>query len=84
MKAEEIVAAIIARRKTLGLTQEQLAQRAGLSRRTIISVDAAQHDIGFIKLLRLLDSTGLTLSVKEGGNRPVEGDLRNFFNDDDE
>ena len=84
MNAEEIIAAIIARRKMLGLTQEQLAHRAGVSRRTIISVEACQHDIGIRKLIRLLDSTGLTLSVKEGGNRPMESDLRNLFNDDDE
>jgi y4mF family transcriptional regulator len=84
MNAEEIVAAIIARRKMLGLTQEQLAHRAGVSRRTIISVEAGQHDIGIRKLLRLLDSTGLTLSLKEGGVRPIESDLRSLFNDDDE
>lgn len=84
MNAEDIVAIIIARRKTLDLTQEQLAHRAGVSRRTIISVEAGQHDIGIRKLLRLLDSTGLTLSVKEGGSRPTEPDLRSLFNDDDE
>lgn len=84
MNTEEIVAAIVARRKMLGLTQEQLAHRAGLSRRTIISVEAGRHDIGIRKLLRLLDSTGLTLSVKEGGSRPLEPDLRSLFNDDDD
>ena len=84
MNVEEIVAAIIARRKMLGLTQAQLAERAGVSRRTIIAVEAGQHDIGVRKLLRLLDSTGLTLSVKEGGNRPMESELRTLFSDDDE
>lgn len=84
MNAEEIVATIVARRKMLGFTQAQLAHLAGVSRRTIISVEAGRHDIGIRKLLRLLDATGLTLSVKEGGVRPTESDLRSFFNDDDE
>lgn len=84
MNADEIVAAIISRRKMLGLTQEQLAQRGRVSRRTVVALEAGQHDIGIRKLLRLLDSTGLTLSVKEGGGRPMESELRTLFSDDDE
>ena len=83
MRTDEIIAAITKRRKELGLTQEQLAKRAGISRRTMIAIEAGNHDIGIRKLLRLLDSTGLTLSVKEGKNRPTESELSELFKEDD-
>jgi transcriptional regulator with XRE-family HTH domain len=84
MNSDEIVAAIIRQRKRLGLTQAQLAQRAGISRRTMVAFEAGQHDIGVRKLLRLLDSTGLALAVKEAGSRPVESELRTLFDDGDD
>jgi len=84
MKTDALIAALIRRRKELGLTQQQLAARAGISRRTMIAIEAGQHDIGIRKLIRLLDSTGLTLSLKEGKDRPGESELRDLFKEEDE
>lgn len=84
MPFDQIIAAIIKRRKELGLTQARLAELAGISRRTLVDLEAGKHDIGLRKLLRLLDSTGLSLSIKEGRDRPTEDELADFFKEDDE
>ncbi len=84
MNALEIIAAIAAQRRALGLTQEEVARRAGLSRRTIVAIEAGTHDIGLRKLLRILDSLGLALSVKSGRRRPTEDELSAMFGDGNE
>jgi HTH-type transcriptional regulator / antitoxin HipB len=84
MNTNEIIAAIIEQRRALRLTQEELAQRAGLSRRTIVAIEAGTHDIGLRKLLRILDSLGLALSLRSNRRRPSEGELSELFGGDDE
>ncbi len=84
MRPDEIIAAIVKRRKQLGLTQAQLVARAGISRRTLVAIESGKHDIGIRKLMRLLDSIGLTLSLKEGKDRPGESELRDLFKEEDE
>ncbi|WP_334190647.1 helix-turn-helix domain-containing protein [Noviherbaspirillum sp.] len=84
MRPDQIIAEIVKRRHLLGLTQAQLAARAGISRRTMVAIEAGAHDIGIRKLIRLLDSTGLTLTVKEGKDRPTESELSELFREDDE
>lgn len=84
MRADQIIAAITQRRKTLGLTQADLAARAGISRRTMVDIEAGKHDIGIRKLLRILDSIGLTLIIREGKDRPTESELSSIFRDDDD
>ncbi len=41
------------RRQGLGLTQEQLAERAGVSRQTIISIEGGRYDPSLPLALRL-------------------------------
>lgn len=86
MITHEIIATITRRRRELGLTQAELAARARISRRSIIDLEngMGKHDIGIRKLLRLLDSLGLQLTMSESKARPTESELRDLFGDDDD
>lgn len=84
MTIDEIISAIIEKRRSLGLSQAALATLAGISRRTMIAIEAGEHDIGIRKLQRILDSLGLSMTVREGPSRPTESELRTLFHDDDE
>lgn len=61
-------------RKKAGLTQEELAQRAGVSRTTVARMEtAAKGDMSVSALVRLLEAAGYDLkTVKLGHVRTVE------------
>ncbi len=84
MTTDEIISAITHKRRAMGLSQAALAALAGISRRTMIAIEAGEHDIGIRKLQRILDSLGLSMIVKDGPSRPTESELRTLFQDDDE
>ena len=84
MTSQDIIQIIIDGRKQAKLTQLELAQRAGLSRRTIISLEAGEHDIGVRKLERLLNALGMHLTIARQPTRPVESELTATFRDEDE
>ncbi len=46
------------RRVLLGLTQEQLAERAGVSRQTIISIEGGRYDPSLTLALKLASLLG--------------------------
>jgi len=46
------------RRLALGLTQEQLAERAGVSRQTIISIEGGRYDPSLSLALKLASLLG--------------------------
>lgn len=59
------------RRRQLGLTQAQLAEKAGVSRQLVLSLEAGRATgIALDKLMGVLDALGLTLSVD--GGRPED------------
>jgi len=84
MNPPEMIEILLARRRELQLTQSELAQRAGVSRRTIIALESGDTDIGMLRFIRILESLGLRISLQKDAPRPTESELRNMFKDDDE
>lgn len=74
---------IIERRKLVRLTQADLADRAQVSRRTIIDFESGASDIGARRLMRILFALNLSLEVNPASVRPVESELLAVFRDDD-
>ena len=68
--AEQLKAA----RRQAGLTQQQLAERAGLNRLTVGRMENLTHgDMSVAALLRLLEAAGFELKVvKAGHSRTLE------------
>lgn len=52
---------IVRRRKFLGLTQQALALRAGVSLRSLKSVESAEGNPSFMLLTRILNLLGMKL-----------------------
>lgn len=84
MDNQKRIQTIIDRRKEQGITQSKLAELAHISRRAIIEFESGSTSISIRRLSRILSALDLTLSVKPGGPRPTESELREFFKDDDE
>lgn len=83
MDTIEIGKAILQKRQRLQLTQQQLADRASVSRRTLIELEHGRNDVSLRRLLRVLLSLGLQLDLREASSRPTEDQLREIFADDD-
>lgn len=83
MDATDIGKTITQKRKELLLTQQELADRSGVSRRTLIELEHGRNEIGLRKLLRILLSLGLQLDLRSTSTRPTEDKLREIFADDD-
>ncbi|GAA4021114.1 helix-turn-helix transcriptional regulator [Actimicrobium antarcticum] len=81
---QQIIALLIARRRELKITQEELARRAGVNRRTIYAIEAGTSDVGLRRLLRVLMALDLSMSITPGIGRPTESQLAEFFKEDDE
>lgn len=84
MTTTQLIQAIVAARQNSKLTQEELGRRAGLSRRTIVAIEAGDHDIGVRKLERILNALGLSLIITKERHRPTESELLDVFKDDDD
>jgi HTH-type transcriptional regulator / antitoxin HipB len=61
----DIAAALRGRRQDLGLTQADLALRAGVSRRWVYQFEAGKPTATLGPLLRVLDELGLQLEVRQ-------------------
>jgi y4mF family transcriptional regulator len=59
-------------RQALGLSQNQLAERAQVSRSWLARVEAGHRGAELEPLLRLLDALGLKLSLTQGGAETSE------------
>ena len=71
MKLAELGQVILANREARGLTQKQLAERAGISRYTLIKLENGRAgDIQFKILSAILSELHLTLTVTD---IPVSG-----------
>jgi|TARA_R110000868_G_scaffold50269_2_gene160842 transcriptional regulator with XRE-family HTH domain len=66
----EIAAEIRAARKQKKMTQSQLATAAGISRRSVVELEAGRSpDPGFITVVRILMAVGLDLRITEFNHR---------------
>jgi HTH-type transcriptional regulator / antitoxin HipB len=64
-------------RKQAGLSQAQLAAPLGMSRATISAIEGGRcEEIGFAKLIALLDMVGLEVTVAARSSRPTLDELR--------
>jgi len=65
MKQHIIYPLLASRRRMLGMSQQELAARAGLRREKVNRLESKYEDIGLDELCRLLDAVGLELSVSD-------------------
>ena len=56
---------LASQRRRLGLSQQELAARAGLRREKVNRVESKGEDLSFEDMCRLLDAVGLVLVVQE-------------------
>jgi len=66
--ALDLAATVRGRRHDLGLSQADLARRAGVSRVWIATVEAGKRSVNFGLVLRLLDSLDLTMDISSSRN----------------
>jgi y4mF family transcriptional regulator len=74
----DLAATVRGRRKDLGLSQAELAARAGVSRKWIYQFEAGKPTAELRLILRVLDSLGLVLDVaydEQAGAAQPTGDL---------
>ena len=64
---QHIYSILASQRRRLGLSQQELAARAGLRREKVNRIESKQEDAGIEELSRLLDAVGLELVVREKG-----------------
>lgn len=62
-----IYSLLASQRRRLGLSQQELAARAGLRREKVNRVESKGEDISLEEMSRLLDAVGLELAVREKG-----------------
>ena len=65
----DLAAAVRGRRTSLGLSQADLATRAGVSRPWLSEVEAGKPTAEFGLVMRRLDTLGLSLELNESGGR---------------
>ena len=61
---EELAHQVRARRKSLGLTQDELAELAGASARFVRALEGGKATVRLDKLVAVLDTLGLELSAR--------------------
>lgn len=71
VRADSLGAAVRARRRDLGLTQEQAADLAQVSLRFVHDVEHDKPTVQLDRLLRLLDMLGLHLQLLPGASSRV-------------
>jgi transcriptional regulator with XRE-family HTH domain len=68
---QHIYAVLASQRRRLGLSQQELAARAGLRREKVNRVESKGEDVSVEELSRLLDAVGLALVVQEKSAAPL-------------
>lgn len=63
------------RRIERGITQEDAAQWAGLSRKTVSDFENGKSSISVVHLSRLLSTVGLELTFRDARRRPTLDEL---------
>lgn len=67
---QHIYSALAVQRRRLGISQKELAARAGLRREKVNRLESQGEDVSLEELSRLLDAVGLELAVCEKGKAP--------------
>ncbi len=62
---QHIYPVLTSRRRKLGMSQQELAARAGLRREKLNRIESKGENIGLDELCRVLDAVGLELHVRE-------------------
>ena len=62
-----IYALLVSKRRHLGLSQQELAARAGLRREKVNRIESRGEGVGFDELCRLAEALGLEFYVREKG-----------------
>ncbi|MYM85516.1 helix-turn-helix domain-containing protein [Duganella sp. FT50W] len=83
MDAIKIGKIIAQKRHEKNLTQQELADYASVSRRSLIDLERGRNDTSVRRLLRVLGALGLQLHVLSVSPRPTEDQLREIFTDED-
>ena len=75
---------VASRRRTLGLTQSELARKAGVSRATLDALENGRSgELGYSKVANILSALGLELRLQEANRqRPTLEDLLEEDRDD--
>jgi transcriptional regulator with XRE-family HTH domain len=75
---------IVSRRRTLGLTQSELARKAGVSRATLDALENGRSgELGYSKVANILSALGLELKLQEANRqRPTLEELLEEDRDD--
>ena len=60
----DLILEVIRARKTLGITQEELAARAGMHQSAISRIESGEHDIQFKTLIQLAEGLDSTIEIK--------------------
>ena len=60
----DLAAAVRGRRKDLGMSQDELATRAGVSRKWVYEFEAGKPGAEFSFILRVVDALGLVLELE--------------------
>jgi len=76
MKSHIIYPLLASRRRMLGMSQQELAARAGMRREKVNRIESKYEDIGLDELCRLLDAVGLEISVSDKGASSAKGRAR--------
>lgn len=72
----ELGAAIKARRKMMGLSQQDVASPNGMSRATLSNLENGKlPELGLRKIMAICSTLGLDLVLKEAAPRPTLRDL---------
>jgi HTH-type transcriptional regulator / antitoxin HipB len=66
----DVTAAVRGRRKDLGISQAELARRAGVSRKWIYELEGGKPTAEFGLLLRVLDELDLELELSARSSQP--------------
>ena len=69
--AQELAAIVKGRRKELHLSQAELAERAGVARKSISELEAGKSRPALGLLLSVLEQLGLVLDVHSAPSRPL-------------
>jgi transcriptional regulator with XRE-family HTH domain len=71
--------ALRSRRKALGLTQEELGQRAGLAAKHVSRIENGTHEPKVSTLFALVSALGLELALGEAGKVAPAPSVRDIF-----
>lgn len=66
-----LAALVVARRQELNLSQRELADLAGVSPRFVHALEAGGADVGLFRLVTVLETLGLHLTLERGGASDV-------------